>query len=69
MKTRTITLRLVVAVLLTTAAAVVAEEPLEPVIEKPLPPEEAAMTKQVPDGFRVTLFAAERRAAADRILH
>jgi putative membrane-bound dehydrogenase-like protein len=50
---------LVIAVWLTTAIAVAADEPREPVIEKPLPPEEAAMTMQVPDGFRVTLFAAE----------
>src|SRR6185437_15513354 len=31
----------------------------EPVVDEPLPPEEAARTMVVPEGFHVTLFAGE----------
>ena len=43
------------AVLLWISLAASAEE----VIDKPLPPEEAASTMQLPEGFRATLFAGE----------
>jgi putative membrane-bound dehydrogenase-like protein len=33
--------------------------PKEPEVDEPLPPEEAARTMQVPEGFQVTLFAGE----------
>ena len=38
--------------------------------DAPLPPEEAARTMVVPEGFQVTLFAGEPDVhAADRLLH
>ncbi len=42
---------------LTTAAA--ADKPGQPTVGQPLPPLEAAATMQVPEGFKVTLFAGE----------
>jgi putative membrane-bound dehydrogenase-like protein len=39
--------------------AVFAQSPNQPVIDAPLPPEEAARTMVVPEGFQVSLFAGE----------
>ena len=44
-------------VLLFCATAHAAKKRAQPVVEKPLAPEEAARTMQVPEGFNVTLFA------------
>jgi putative membrane-bound dehydrogenase-like protein len=41
------------------ATAEAEHEPKEPVVDAPLPPNEAARTMTVPDGFQVTLFAGE----------
>ena len=38
---------------------VAADKPGQPTVDKPLPPEEAATTMQLPDGFKATLFAGE----------
>ncbi|MED5279040.1 MAG: hypothetical protein VYD86_07965, partial [Verrucomicrobiota bacterium] len=46
-------------VLLFCATAHAAKKRVQSVVEKPLAPEEAARTMQVPEGFNVTLFAGE----------
>lgn len=49
------------ALLLITCSAVTApaDEPKEPVVDAPLPPDQAAASMVVPEGFHVTLFAGE----------
>ena len=41
------------------ATSVAADKPGQPTVDQPLPPLEAAATMQVPEGFKVTLFAGE----------